>query len=51
VNKTWLSMAGGWNESASYHDWNIHQHGVQVVDGIQFDTDITLGNGGGWKVA
>jgi len=51
ITYAWLSMAAGWSDSREFEKWNLKQGPSTTVCGIAIDTDISNGNGGGFKLS
>lgn len=54
VSFTWLAQSTGWAEYREYEQsgkWNLRQLWSTSWHGIDVDTDISNGNGGGWKLS
>ncbi|QHW29417.1 DUF1906 domain-containing protein [Paenibacillus rhizovicinus] len=50
IGYAWLAESRGWSGYGKFEQWNIKQLTGATVAGIPVDTNITNGNGGGFKV-
>lgn len=50
VTYAWLAMSSGWRGSRSFTGWNIKQQAGGLICGVNADTDVSNGHGGGFKI-
>lgn len=50
VSFTWRAQSLGWSGTRQYNDWNICQGPAATIAGMNADSDVSNGHGGGWMV-
>ncbi|MCD1260702.1 DUF1906 domain-containing protein [Paenibacillus athensensis] len=50
ITYAWLSASPGWSDSREFEKWNLKQGPGTTVSGIDIETVVSNGNGGGFKI-